>query len=255
LTSLQLLAEFTLDAWLVSKYAPQACGAMLDGRTWERIVAGLLYRPGFTRRQGPGCLNLFGSASASGVNHEIDGAADGWRGTVIVESKAMAAGVSKGDVAIFHYKVMDFYQKRIAAAADQQWWPILCSSMPTSMAARAAAISLGVLVCDPSHFPLPVLLRAASRPAADMHLPDSLLQEVVRLGERALQPLQKRWRYRADIGEILFSPRHWKDSDISDLLWVEDELSDHLLGLYAKHRPGELEGRAIDLIWRARKSA
>jgi hypothetical protein len=255
LRSLQLLAEFTLDAWLLSRYAPQAGGTMLDGRTWERTVSGLLYRPGFTRRQGPGCLTLFGSASASGVNHEIDGAADGWRGTVIVESKAIAGGVSKGDVAVFHYKVMDFYQKKIMAAAGDQWWPILCSATPSSTAARAVAISLGVLVSDPGRLPLPVLVRAASKPAADMYLPESLLQEVVRLGERALQPLQERWPYRADTRVISFSPSHWKDADIGDLLWLEDQLSECLLGVYAKHRPGILEDRAKNLIWRARKSA
>jgi len=111
LRSIQLLAEFALDAWLVAKFSPQVGGAMLDGRAWERTVSGLLYRPGFTRRQGPGSLTLFGSQSASGVNHEIDGAAEGWRGTVIVESKAIAGGISKGDMALFHYKVRDFYQK------------------------------------------------------------------------------------------------------------------------------------------------
>jgi hypothetical protein len=182
--SLQLLAEFTLDAWLLAKFAPQAGVTLLDGRTWERAVSGLLYRPGLTRRQGPGSLTLLGSPSASGVNHEIDGAADGWRGTVIVESKALSGGISKGDLAVFHYKVMDFYQKKVATASSEKWWPILCSATATQMSARAAAISLGVLVSDPARVPLPILVRAASRPAADMHLPESLLQEIVRLGER-----------------------------------------------------------------------
>ena len=107
---------------------------MLDGRTWERTVSGLLYRMGFTRRQGPGSLTLFGSPSASGVNHEIDGAADGWLGTVIVESKAISGGISKGDVALFHYKVLDFYQKKIETASKEKWWPILCSATPTPIA-------------------------------------------------------------------------------------------------------------------------
>jgi hypothetical protein len=253
--SLELLAEFTLDAWLLAKFGPQAGVAMLDGRTWERAISGLLYRPGFTRRQGPGSLTLFGSPSASGVNHEIDGAADGWRGTVIVESKAIGGGISKGDVALFHYKVMDFYQKKVPIAATEKWWPILCSTTSSTMSARAAAINLGVSVCDPGRIPLPVLVRAASRPAADMYLPEALLQEIVRLGERALLPLQGRWLYRADTGEIRFNPRHWKDTDISDLLWLEDELSECLLGLYAKHRAGLLEDRAQDLIWQARKTA
>ncbi len=253
--SLDLLAEFTLDVWLLAKFSLQLGGEMLEGRTWERTVAGLLYRPGFTRRQGPGNLSLFGSRSASGVSHEIDSAADSWRGSFILECKATAGGISKADAALFHFKVMDFYQKKIVAVAGERWWPILCGTMPTPSTARAAAISLGILVCDPGRFPLPVLVRAASRPAADMYLPEALLQEVVRLGERALCPVQERWPYRAYTGEIRFNPNHWKDSEISDLLWLEDELSGCLLDLYEKYRPGALARRALDLIWRARKVA
>jgi hypothetical protein len=158
-------------------------------------------------------------------------------------------------VALFHYKVMDFYQKKIATASREKWWPILCSATPSPLPARAAAISLGLLVCDPGRLPLPILFRAASRPTADMYLPESLLQEIVRLGEKALPPLQERWPYRVATAEISFNPSHWKETDISDLLWLEDELSECLLGLFAKHRPGVLEDRANNLIWRARKSA
>jgi hypothetical protein len=250
-----LLAELTLDVWLIAKFAPQAGIALLTGRTWERTVSGLLYRPGFTRRQGPGCVTLFGYPSASGVNHEIDGAADGWRGSVIIESKAVAGGIAKGDVTLFHFKVMDFYQKQIFKASQEKWCPLLCSATPTAIPARATALSLGMLLCDPGRLPLPVLMRAASRPAADMHLPEALLQEIVRLGERALLPLQERWRYCRATGQISFSPGHWTNADIADLLWLEDELSGCLLDLYASQRPGVLQERAKNLIWRARKVA
>ena len=111
--------------WLVAKFSPQLSGLGLDGRTWERTVASLLCRPGFTRRQGPGNHSLFGLLSASGVQHEIDGAADGWRGSVIVECKATEGGISKADAALFNFKVMDFYQKKIAVVSQDKWWPIL----------------------------------------------------------------------------------------------------------------------------------
>jgi len=255
LLSLDLLANFTLDVWLVAKFSTQLGGTPLDGRTWERTVAGLLYRPGFTRRQGPGSLTLFGSASASGVYHEIDSAADSWRGSFIVECKANACGISKADAALFHFKVMDFYERKIKTAANEKWWRFLCGTTPTPSAARAAAISLGLLVCDPGRLPLPVLIRAASRPGADMHLPEALLQEIVRLGERALCPQQARWPYCVRSGVISFNPAYWSDSEIKDLLWLEDELSGYLLDLYEKHRPGALEHRAMNLIWQARKVA
>lgn len=254
-SSLDLLAEFSLDVWLVARFAPQLSGAPPEGRVWERTVAGLLYRPGFTRRQGPGNHSLFGSISASGVRHEIDGAADGWRGSFVVECKATAGGISKADVALFHFKVMDYYQRKIATASVERWWRILCGATPTAFTARVAAISLGMLVCDPGRLPLPVLVRAAGRPAADMHLPEPLLQEIVRLGERALSTQQERWPYRVHAGEITFKPDHWKDSEIRDLLWLEDELSGCLLDLYDRLRPGALERRAANLIWHAQKVA
>jgi hypothetical protein len=254
-SSLDLLAEFTLDVWLVARFAPHLYGGASEGRAWERTVAGMLYRPGYTRRQGPGNHSLFGSVTASGVRHEIDGAADGWRGSVIVECKATGGGITKADAALFHFKVMDFYQRKIATAAGERWWRILCGTSPTAFTARAAAVSLGLLVCDPSRLPLPVLVRAAGRPAADMHLPEPLLQEIVRLGERALCTQQERWPYRVDAGVISFKPDHWKDSEIRDLLWLEDELSGYLLDLYERFRPGALERRATNLTSRARKVA
>jgi hypothetical protein len=253
--ALDLLADFALDVWLVAKYAPQFGELLLDGRTWERTVAGLLRRPGFTRRQGPGSVTLFGMPAASGVNHEIDGAADNRCGSFVVECKATGAGITKADAALFHFKVMDFYQKRIATASHERWWRFLCGTVPTPQSARAVAVSLGMLICDPSRVPLPVLVRAAGRPAADMHLPEALLQEVVRLGERALCPQQEQWPYRAHTGEISFRPDHWSAADLADLLWLEDELSGYLLDLFEKRRPGVLETRANELIWRAKKTA
>ena len=77
----------------------------------------------------------------------------------------------------------------------------------------------------------------------------------MRLGELALCPQQERWPYRVHSGEISFKPGHWSDSDIKDLLWLEDELSGCLLDLYEKRRPGALERVAKNLIWRARKVA
>ena len=254
-SSLDLLADFTLDVWLVARFSTHLSGTALAGREWERTVAGLLHRPGFTRRQGPGSQSLFGSISASGVPHEIDGAADGRHGSFIIECKATETGISKADAALFHFKVMDFYQAQVATASSERWWPILCGTTPTDCAARATAASLGLLVCDPGRLPLPVLLRAASQPAADMRLPESLLQEIVRVGERALCPQQERWQYHARPREICFKPDFWKDGEIEELLWLEIELSNCLLDVFEQRRPGVLEQWANALIWRARKVA
>jgi len=249
-----LLTDFALDVWLVARFAPRL-RASLDGRAWERTVAGLLYRPGLTRRQGPGSLSLFGGPSLSGAPHEIDGAASSRQGSAIVECKATGSGITKGDVAIFHFKVMDFYKRSIASASRQCWWPFMCGALPTAWSARAVALSLGLLVCDPGRLPLPVLLRAAGQSSADMYLPEKLLQELVRLGEQALCPLQERWPYRAASRELVFEPHRWTGSGIEELLWLEDELSGLLLELFERRRPGMLEAMAEKLIWQVKKAA
>ena len=98
-------------------------------------------------------------------------------------------------------------------------------------------------------------LAAGVQAGVGMHLPEPLLQEIVRLGERALCPHQERWPYRTQARKICFKPDHWKDSEIRDLLWLEDELSGCLLDVYEKCRPGALERQATNLIWQARKTA
>ncbi|WP_456686521.1 hypothetical protein, partial [Bradyrhizobium sp. P5_C11_2] len=245
--ALDLLADFTLDAWLMAKFAPRL-GVKLDGRTWERSVAGLLYRPGFSRRQGPGSLRLFNLPSASGASHEIDGAASSRAGSIVLECKATSAGITKADVALFHFKVMDFYKRAVVTASREKWWCTMCGTSRTDPSARAAALSVGLFICDPDRLPLPVLLRAASRPSADMHVPDTLLQEIVRLGERALRPQQLQWPYHAHAGEIVSRPSEWTHSETADLMWLEDELSSSLLELYERRRPGVLQNRAENLI-------
>jgi hypothetical protein len=88
-----------------------------------------------------------------------------------------------------------------------------------------------------------------------MHLPDTLLEEIVRLGERALRPLQVQWPYFAHAGEIVSRPGDWTYAETADLMWLEDELSSLLLELYERRRPGVLENRARALICHARKVA
>ena len=50
------------------------------------------------------------------------------------------------------------------------------------------------------------MVRTAIRPSADLYLPETLLQEAVRMGEPALMPMQERWVYdptTRDIPDLL----------------------------------------------------
>ena len=232
-----------MDAFLLARHCSPG-HSETSGRAWERVVSQLLWRPGFIRRQHAGVLGLFGRDSHSGTPHEIDGAGQGYGGTVLIESKARAT-LDKSDVAVFHLKCFDFY--RAAASeypeevANARWWPVLVSSEPITDTVRRVCCDLGVVVCDPQRVPLPQLLFAASRPNADDHLPEAHLSELVRLAETACVPMQQRWHLDIDHKEIRLRLDALNSTDITDMLFLQDELSEEFLNALEADTSGKLQ--------------
>lgn len=239
----ELLAGITLDGFLAARYC--VGHGLPEGRMWERAVGRLLYRPGLVRRQHAGLTTLFGSRPMSGCGHEIDAAASGWSGCLLFECKALREGISKSDIATFHLKTIDFYLGQLDIASGDQWWRIVVSASPVSNAIRALCFRLGIVLCDPMRFPLPVLLRAAAHPMGDEVLPVVKLRELLRLGERPCQQMQALWRIVE--GEVRFRPARWTTQNMADLLWLQDELSDDLFDAYDRFAPGRLERRIAAL--------
>ena len=252
---LDVLAEFSLDAWLLAGGNEHRTEILPDGRIWEQTVGNLLRRPGLTNHQGPGTTTLFGFRPASGIGHELDAGAAGRGGCIILECKSKSCGVSKEDVALFHAKTLDFYNERPETVAHEHWWRVIVSSSPISIAVRAFCIQLGLIVCDPTLLPLPVIMRTVCRSSADQYLRETLLQEVVRLGEPALMSMQKRWTYDPIARDIRFKPKVMSANEVRDLFWLQDELGSDIIDLYDLHRPGTLERRAALLHTNLRKSA
>ena len=244
---LDILAEIALDAWLLAQVSDDPSGALVDGRQWERTIGDLLRRPEFSYHQGPGTTTLFGFPPASGIQHEIDAAASGRKGSVILECKSQTCGVSKADSALFHEKTLDFYCARPDTAALERWWGLVVSSSPIPDPVRAFCLQLGLIVCDPARLPLPVVFRTAIRPTADLYLPETLLQEAVRMGEPAMMSMQERWVYDSATCDIQFKPRVLEANEIGDLLWLQDELGSHIIDLYDLYHPGLLETRTAVL--------
>jgi hypothetical protein len=248
-----LLAEITLDAFLAARYC--VGDGLPEGRAWERAAGTLLHRPGLTRRQYAGLTTLFGSPSLSGCAHELDAAGSGWRGSVLFECKALSGGVAKGDVATFHLKTFDFYCAQLDTAGREHWWRLLISASPACDAIRALCFRMGIILCDPQRFPLPVLLRVAAHSAGDEALPAMKLRELLRLGEMPCQPMQEQWRIVED--EVRFRPIRWSRQEMTDLLWLQDEMTDDLFDAYDRFAPGRLERRIhqITAAIRARERA
>ena len=246
-TDLKLLAEFSLDSWLLARSTRDTCLSPVDGRAWEQAVGDLLRRASLPNRQRAGLTTLFGVQAASGVPHELDACAAGGGTLIVVECKSQTSGVAKADAALFHEKVLDFFCAAPGRFGVGRWWRVVASSTPVSDSVRAFCVNLGLVLTEPNHLPLPVVLRVASRPGADMYLREALLQDAVRLAERALVPLQDKWRYDAQAEEIRFQPTTLCPNEIQDLLWLQEELGADILDLYDLHRPGALEQRAEEL--------
>ena len=248
----RVIAELAVDAFLLARHcSPEHSQA--GGRAWERTVSQLLWRPGFTRRQHAGVLGLFGRGSQSGARHEIDGAGQGHEIGAWIESKARST-LNKSDVAVFHLKCFDFYRAIAAEYPEQtakaRWWPLLVSSESTNDAVRRICCDLGIVTCDPQRLPLPALLFAASRPNADDYLSEIFLSEFVRLAEPVCVPMQQRWRLDKVGRTISLSLDGIDATEISDLLFLQDELTEDFLDAFEMYAPGELDRRAYALVER-----
>ena len=248
----RILASLAVDAFLLARHCSPGHSST-SGRAWQRAVSQLLWRPGFARRQHSGVLGLFGRGSRSGARHEIDGAGQGPEIGAWIESKARIR-LDKSDVAVFYIKCFDLYREVAFEYPDQtaraRWWPLLVSSEPTDEAVRRMCCDLGVVLCDPQHLPLPALLFAASRPNADDYLSEVHLGELVRLGEATCATLQQRWRLDVDKREVNLSLDSIDSSEISDLLYLQEELTEDFLDVFEVNAPGVLERRAADLVER-----
>ena len=251
-TSDRAIAELAVDAFLLARYCSPG-HSQAGGRAWERTVSQLLWRPGFTRRQHAGVLGLFGRGSQSGARHEIDGAGQGPEIGTWVESKARST-LSKSDVAVFHLKCFDFYRAAAAEYPEQtvqaRWWPLLVSSEQVGDTVRRICCDLGVVVCDPQRLPLPALLFAASRPNADDYLSEIFLSEFVRLAEVVCVPMQQRWHLDTVGRTVRLRLDNTDATEISDLLFLQDELTEDFLDAFEVHAPGELDRRASTLVER-----
>lgn len=246
-----LLTSLTLDAWLLATYGPSA-GTLPDGRAWERAVTDSLRHPGIRRRQHAGLTHLFGQGSSSGCRHELDGAADGWAGRVVMEAKARADGLSKADVASFHLKSYDYYVGALPNASSDRWWQLLVSAGPVKPGLRRLCATHAIIVVEPGILPLPVLTWTAGRPEADRCLRDSLLQELLRIGGKAMASMQQRWAPDST-GGLRYDTTWWTPDALDDLAWLQQELSEDVLALYEKRAPGTLRRRAADLVERVRQ--
>jgi hypothetical protein len=233
--------------YLLARFYPPVLSSCLRGRLWERLAARALSAAGVWIRQGPGALTLFGSRSASGLRHELDGGGACHSWTAVLEAKAYGdRGPSKVDVCLFDRKTFDLYVARRRAGEKGPHFRIMASTQPFDPALLKYCYLYGIVAVDPRLFPLPMLVRMASRPMASSYFQDGILAELVRLGEPACGPLERRYvpdgphHLRLDV-------RLFPERDLSDLLWVHQTITADLLDIVDLEAPGYYEQHAEEL--------
>jgi hypothetical protein len=244
----ELLVAFSEAAYLMARFHPPALTGTAGGRAWERWAASTLGASGAWVWQGPGRLTLFGTRSASGLGHELDGCGACGRSTLILEAKAYGSrGPSKEDLMIFDRKTFDLYVARRRAGEQGPHYRVLASTQGMDPAVRKYGFLYGIIAIEPDVLPLPLLLQMASRPAARRFFQGGLLTDFLRLGTPACGPLESRFVPEGS-NHLRFDTSMLPDQDLEDLLWLQQELSVDVLELVDRERPGHFEGRADELI-------
>jgi hypothetical protein len=181
------------------------------------------------------------------LQHELDGAARAWWGSVLLEAKAYDAGSpSKSDVCIFDRKTFDYLLARHEAGAIGPHWRVLASASPVDAAVRAYCHLHGIVVTDPELLPLPLLLRYAAGDEADRWADPMLWSELVRLAERAVVPFEA--RYVPTPEGLLFQTRWLPRRDLDDLLFVQAALTGQIFESVDENQPEFFAERSVEVL-------
>jgi hypothetical protein len=237
------LCRFTEATYLLGRFQASHLGPWLRGRRWERWAAQALGQRAWIQ-QAAGQLRLFGRGSASGFRHELDGAGYRAGSTIIIEAKGYErSGPTKADILVFDRKTFDLFVGRCRRNESGSHWRVLASATSLDDCSRRYCFLYGIVAVEPARLPLPLLLKMASRPSADEFFSHLMLGELVRLGEIAVAPMEKRYVWNSH-DELRFDLRALNDTSLDDLLWLQDSMTQDLLDLLDRERPGYFEERA-----------
>lgn len=217
-----LLEDLANGGYALARYAAPSPG----GHIWQGWAHRLMLAVGARRVQGPGSWHLFGFEAVSGSRHELDAA--GIRDVaVVLEAKDQAQPLQKGQLDEFDGKTFDYFA---AAALHGHTHPlyrmIWSTGEPDPIFRRYAAVK-GIIMVTPDRVPLPSLLAAAERWDASDWFPESLLSELVSLGERACRPLTSKPKRHVPVYE--YELTRWRIEDLDDLEYIHQNASEKWL--------------------------
>jgi hypothetical protein len=127
------------------------------GTEWEKRVADHLSVCGLPVEAMPGGCRIFGHASLSGLNHQIDGTIVCPDALVIGEWKAHRGAIPKNEILRFKAATDDFYLAMAGAIPARPVMRVFGGAGRATRELRSYAALHGITVIDPEHWPAPLL--------------------------------------------------------------------------------------------------
>lgn len=240
----RFLRDFCEAAYLLARFATWASG----GRAWELAIQRVLHDHAATATQGPYNLHLFGMRSASGASHELDGAAGALATTILTESKDLRNGISKDDLCIFDRKTFDYYVNLVRRNLRGFHYRVLASATAIDVSLRRYGFLYGIILVEPSVCPLPLLLAVAEKPESDALFPEGLIGDFLDLTEQACSAMEG--RFVPDGRYLRFDTKMLPESQLDDLIYLQEEFSELWLDFLDHNRPNYYELRAEAILER-----
>lgn len=141
------------------------------GRRFERLFFDLCDSRGVPLAERAGARTVAGQPSASGLNHEVDGATKSPTCTTHWELKHLSCEVPKNDLLVFNSKGIDFLQGSTALIATMPMKRFLLTGTTVRPDCRRYAVLWGIAVIEPDRLPLPLIYEAVARGACDALTP------------------------------------------------------------------------------------
>lgn len=143
------------------------------GRNFEQLFYTICERRKVRLSERVGARTLGGRRSASGFNHEVDGASRGMTVSTMWELKHLSSPLEKNELLIFNGKGLDFLHGGDTLTAKMPLRRFLLSGGNIRDDCRKFAILWGICVIEPGRLPFPIIYEAVARGiAAGLSQPD-----------------------------------------------------------------------------------
>jgi hypothetical protein len=201
------------------------------GRNFERLFYTICERRRVALSEKAGSRTLVGRRSASGFNHEVDGASRGMAASTMWELKHLSSPLEKNELLIFNGKGLDFLQGGDSLTAKMPLLRFLMSGGNIRDDCRRFALLWGITVIEPGRVPLPILYEAAARGlVSNLNAPD---QDAIRFRApwafRALQAAVSELAHRVGEQTSGGSPVPVLGRRVSELLDIQEQLGAEML--------------------------